>query len=90
MFWNKLKFKTFYHDIMMTCFLFFIYLFFQLNENLALIPLHHMTNAFESGIKFKRKALKSSLVGNLAVINSFDTKFSCFTSQQTRHQQFLS
>ena len=50
--------------------------FFLLNENLALIPPHHMTKRFpcfidwlhyfESGIKFKEKALKSSLVSNLA------------------------
>ena len=41
----------------------------------------HWLTAFESGIKFKGKTLNSSLVGKY--------ECSCFTSSQTRHQQFL-
>ena len=41
----------------------------------------HWLTAFESGIKFKGKTLNSSSVGKY--------ECSCFTSSQTRHQQFL-
>ena len=44
----------------MTCFIFFKFIF-QLNENLALIPLHHMTNRFPCFINWLRLKVETNL-----------------------------